>query len=101
MSFAVTRGVLGMALAVAAPVIRMAFAPALLRRGLVSLVIRIGLELLVLPALPACSLTRPLGAVTLLRNIAPRLEQAAAGRTPPLGHGPPPGSETSYQEIRS
>ena len=97
---AVAGGGIGVALTVVTPIRGMALAPAPLGRRLIGPVVCVRLELLALPATPARALTRPLGAVALLGNVAPRLEQAAAGRTPPLSHGSPPGLNTSYQEIR-
>ena len=90
----------GVVLTVAAPVVGVVLAPAPLRRCLVGPVVGIRLELCTLPASPARALTGGLGAVTLLGDIAPRHEQAAAGRTPPLGHGTPPGWGTAYRERR-
>jgi hypothetical protein len=68
----------------------MALAPALLRRRLIGSVVGVGGELLALPAAPTRALTLGAGAITLMGNMAPRLERASAADTAPLCHGLPP-----------
>ena len=65
----------------------MVIGPGPLRTDLIGVVVGVGLELPLLPAPPALTLTGCQAAITLLWNLRTRPEGLAAGRAPPTLHG--------------
>jgi hypothetical protein len=80
-------GVIGMLGPVLAPVVATACGPGSLRLSLISAVIGVALQLDLLPAAPALTLTRGQAAIPLLGNLRTRPECCAARRAPTALYG--------------
>src|SRR5208337_590280 len=84
---AVAIGVIGMARPVLTPVLAMAVGPGPLRLTLIGAVVGVTVQLALLPAAPALTLTGRQGAITLMGNLRTRPECPVACRAPPALHG--------------
>src|SRR5271165_273441 len=76
-----------MARPVLTPVLAMAVGPGPLRLTLIGAVVGVTVQLALLPAAPALTLTGRQGAITLMGNPRPRPECPVACRAPPALHG--------------
>src|SRR5450432_3644723 len=76
-----------MARPIFAPVIAMAVGPGALRLTLIGAVVGVTVQLALLPAAPALTLTGRQGAITLMGNLRTRPECSVACRAPPALHG--------------
>src|SRR5690349_2402742 len=83
----VASGVIGMLGPVLAPVVATACRPGPVRLSLISAVVGVALQLDLLPAAPALTLTGGQAAIPLLGNLRTRLKHRAARRAPTALHG--------------
>ena len=80
-------GVIGMARPILAPVLAMTIHPEALRLTLIGAVVGVSVQLALLPAPPALTLTGRQGAIALMGNLRTRPECPVACRAPPALHG--------------
>ncbi len=78
----------------------MVIGPGPLRTDLIGVVVGVGLELPLLPASPALTLTGCQAAIRLLWNLRTRPEGLAAGRAPPTLHGWSPHTKSAERGQR-